>query len=242
MTHSLFGETWDYIFSIGTKCNTHAIRQQLGLAGYSSPFDSMDSVNGLRDCAHVLTSGDNNYFEEKHKWILRNDYASRSSVVRSKALYHCDYPGLFYPHFYSRWFEPSVADQLDEWIRDPRSTIDLVWSGFSSTFARRLERLKDLMRKKKKILFLRVDDKNSLPRIYSHGNTIHDLDYFASLLLSADFCSFQLLYVYAFNDKYLREAASGSHWHAIGVDTEGPYDELVSKSIAPLKIATPSLE
>lgn len=196
---------WDHVFGLGVKCNTAAARKRLGLQTYSSPFDNMDSVLGLRDIARVLSIGSEAYFGARDKWVLRNDYGSRSTEVRTKILYHSDYPGLFYPHFHSRWFDHFVASQLDGWIKDPEGKIDLVWNGVSSTFSRRLDRLVDFLRGGSRISLLRIDEINSLSRIYSSGNTIHDIQFFAEEMARAGFDNFQLLYIYAHSPQFNRE-------------------------------------
>lgn len=239
MPLSIFDQTWDHVFSFGTKCNTHAIRRKLGIPGFSSPFDNMDSVHGLRDCARVAIVGPSVYFGDMSNWVLRNEYAPRSMVVRSKALYNTDYPGLFYPHFHPGWFDQSVVDKLDDWIHDPGSTIDVVWDGFSSTFARRLERLSSFLTSGKKILFLRIDEKNSLSRIYTHGNTLNDLVYSASILREAGFQNFHILYVYARTSQYFRDLSSGSHWDSIGVEADDSYDDVVSRHLSLIRLAQP---
>lgn len=235
MSSSIFQESWDHVFSLGTKCNTHSIRRKVGIPGFSSPFDSMDSVHGLRDCARVISIGSSAYFGERHNWILRNDYASRSTVVRAKVLYNSDYPGLFYPHFYSGWFDQPVADQLSDWILDPNSSLDVVWEGFRSTFSRRLDRLVDFLQEGRKVLFLRIDDKASLARIYSQGNNVQDLDYACSRLNRAGYLNFKVLYFYTRSSQYFREIPSGSHWHAIGVDVDS-FDDQVSTHLSQLQV------
>lgn len=241
MSLSISDQTWDHVFSFGTKCNTHVIRRKLGIPGFSSPFDNMDSVHGLRDCARVAIAGPSVYFGDVSNWVLRNEYAPRSTVVRSKALYNTDFPGLFYPHFHPGWFDQSVADNLNAWILDPQSTIDFVWNGFSSTFSRRLDRLSSFLISGKKILFLRIDEKNSLSRIYTHGNTLNDLTYSASMLRKSGFDNFHILYVYARNSQYFRDIPSGSHWDSIGVEADDSYDDVVSNYLSSIRVAQPAV-
>lgn len=242
-------EQYDHVFGLGVKCNTAAARKRLGLQNYSSPFDNMDSVNGLRDIARVLSIGPEAYFGSKDKWIVRNDYGSRSTEVRTKILYHADYPGLFYPHFYSRWFDQSVACKLDEWIKNPKANLDLVWEGFSSTFSRRLNRLVNLLENGSKILFLRIDEINSLNRIYSSGNTCHDIEYFAEGLLKVGYTSCHLLYIYGYSDQFTREIPNvgfnqmcSQTWKAIGIRADINYDCNVSECLSSLFVDQNTLQ
>lgn len=234
-------DSFDYVFGIGVKCNTAAVRKRLGIQQYSSPFDNMDSVHGLRDMARVLRLGTNEYFGSKDDWILRNDYAPRDMTLRAKVLYHADYPGLLYPHFYSGWFESSVRDNLEKWIKDPDANKDFIWSGFSQTFSRRLDRLIGLLKTGARVLLLRIDAPSSLNRIYSSGNTLHDIQYFVDVLTTAGFAGFQLLYIYAHNCHYKRAISNADgpqldspSWRSIGLAADAEFDNQVEATLSRL--------
>jgi hypothetical protein len=228
--HSTGGN--DLIFDLGVKCNTQAIRKRLGIQAYSSPFDNMDSVHGLRDIARLLSDERNDYFTDRDKWVIRNDYASRSNIVRAKVIYHTGFPGLFYPHFHAGWFSDVSQSDLTAWQNDPDCSLDLVWNGFSSTFGRRLDRLKSLLRDDKQISFLRIDEARSIQRIYSQGNTDLDIDYFRQKLASAGLNSFRLVYIYGTNSQYNRTITSGEVINAIPIRIDDEYDRMVEIALA----------
>lgn len=227
-----FSRQKSLIFDIGVKCNTQAIRRRLGIQAYSSPFDNMDSVHGLRDIAKILANERSDYFIDRDKWVIRNDYASRSNIVRAKVLYHIDFPGLFYPHFHAGWLGEISQPELTAWQNDPECSLDLVWNGFSSTFARRLDRLMSLLRDGKQISFIRIDEARSIQRIYSHGNTEHDINYFRQELASSGLQSFRLVYIYGNSPQYNRRISCSEHINAIPIKIDTEYDEQVDKALA----------
>jgi hypothetical protein len=222
----------DLVFDIGVKCNTQAIRRRLGIPAYSSPFDNMDSVHGLRDIARLLSEEQNDYFLNKDKWVIRNDYASRSSIVRAKVIYHSDFPGLFYPHFHAGWFDDISPEDLQTWQNEPECSLDLIWHGFSSTFKRRLDRLRTLLRDGQKICFLRIDEARSIQRIYAHGNTNHDIDYFSRQLVSKGLINFKIVYLYGECPQYNRSIQSNQFVDAIPIRIDAEYDVLVDRALA----------
>lgn len=223
-----------FVFDVGVKCNTQAIRRKMGISAYSSPFDNMDSVHGLRDIARLLSDEQSNYFADKDKWVVRNDYASRSTIVRAKVLYHSDFPGLFYPHFHASWFCNISQQELTTWQNSPECSLDLIWNGFSNTFSRRLDRLKSFLRDDKFIYFLRIDEARSISRIYSQGNTDQDISWFTNKLASAGFNNFKLIYLYGTSDQYNRIISSSELVTAIPIAIDPEYDKLVDKMLSEL--------
>ncbi len=224
--HPSLGKT-GLVFDIGVKCNTQSIRRRLGIPAYSSPFDNMDSVHGLRDIARLLSDEQNSYFLDKDKWVIRNDYAPRSPIVRAKVVYHCDFPGLFYPHFHAGWFDDISPEDLQKWQNNPDCSLDLIWEGFRSTFKRRLDRLRTLFRDGQKIIFLRVDEARSIQRIYAHGNTNHDIDFFSRQLVNKGLTNFKMLYLYAESTQYNRSIQNNQLVEAIPISLDAEYDKSV---------------
>ena len=54
------------------------------LGTFPSPFDNMDTVEGIRDCADLMASGFDKYFDDKSSWEVINEYAPRSTEIRNK--------------------------------------------------------------------------------------------------------------------------------------------------------------
>lgn len=164
MEHKIFSTDWNIVVNCGIKCNTLPLSRRANIRYYSSPFDNMDSVEGWVEIGKLIANRFNGYFDDYSSWKLRNDYAARSTDIRAKIAWHELYPNLYYPHFYHRWIENIDESSLANWINDPNGKLDFVWDGFRKTFNTRQQRLLDIIDNNNSVLFLRVEDRQSLRR------------------------------------------------------------------------------
>ena len=52
----IFETDWNIVVNLGIKCNTLGISRSAEVRYYSSPFDNMDTVEGLTETDRVRTS------------------------------------------------------------------------------------------------------------------------------------------------------------------------------------------
>ena len=60
----IFETDWNIVVNLGIKCNTLNISRSAKVRYYSSPFDNMDTVEGLVDCAKLMADGFDGYFDD----------------------------------------------------------------------------------------------------------------------------------------------------------------------------------
>ncbi len=53
----LFETDWNIVVNLGIKCNTLGISRSAEVRYYSSPFDNMDTVEGLTETADLMSTG-----------------------------------------------------------------------------------------------------------------------------------------------------------------------------------------
>jgi hypothetical protein len=162
---NIFEKEWDLVVSLGIKCNLSSILDRAGRRYISSPFDNMDSVEGLSESGALIAQRFSGYFEDKAQWGIRNWSPSKSTEIHAKILWHKSFPNLYYPHFHPGWFDPEIAPLISAWTVDPQGSMDLVWDGFIATYGRRQERLVNLLSKSNRVLFVRADVRDQLRRL-----------------------------------------------------------------------------
>jgi hypothetical protein len=228
---------WNLVVNLGIKCNTLGISRSANVRYYSSPFDNMDTVEGLRDCADLMADGFENYFSDKNDWEIVNEYAPRSTEIRNKIVNHKKTPKVYYPHFADVWFKETLTkDELHNWKLGDEPTIDPIWTDFVRVFENRQQRLASQLRSKNKILFFRADEKRQLKR--AHGtNQDEDLKYFIDTLQKAyPQTEIGLLYFYCNNAKFERNLSSDNYIHTELIPDDIKEDEYSIQRLKELKV------
>ena len=233
----IFDIDWNLVVNLGIKCNTLGISRSANVRYYSSPFDNMDTVEGLTDCANLMADGFENYFANKEDWEVVNEYAPRSTEIRNKIVSHKNTPKVYYPHFADVWFKNTLSkDELHDWKLGDELTIDPIWEDFVRVFENRQQRLASQLRSKNKILFFRADEKRQLKR--AHGtNQDEDINYFISRLKSAyPQTEIGLLYFYCNNKKFERNLSSSEYAHTELIPDNIKEDEYSIERLKQLKV------
>lgn len=233
----IFDTDWNLVVNLGIKCNTLGISRSANVRYYSSPFDNMDTVEGLTDCGDLMADGFENYFTDKSDWEVINEYAPRSTEIRNKIVRHKKTPKVYYPHFADVWFENTLSkDELHDWKLGEDLTIDPIWTDFVRVFENRQQRLASQLRSKNKILFFRADEKRQLKR--AHGtNQDEDINYFISRLKSAyPQTEIGLLYFYCNNKKFERNLSSSDYIQTELIPDDVKEDEYSIERLKQLKV------
>jgi hypothetical protein len=192
----IFDRDWNLILNLGIKCNAAPISKRLGHRYISSPFDNMDSVDGFVEAGQLIRERFSGYFDRRADWALRNHRAPHAHEIRAKILWNTSYPGLYYPHFYVRWFEDLSPEDLTTWIADPEGTMDPVWDGMRKTFSTRQQRLVGLLERGNRVLFLRIEERGQQSRLRQR-DLVSDLEAFnAAIAAGYPTLDFATLYFY----------------------------------------------
>jgi hypothetical protein len=120
---NLLEQEWDMVVSLGIKCNLAPILDVTGKRYISSPFDNMDSVEGLAEAGDLIAQRFKGYFDNIDHWHIRNDCPPKRTDVRAKIIWHQDFPNLYYPHFHAGWFSSEIAPKISQWIVDPNGSL-----------------------------------------------------------------------------------------------------------------------
>lgn len=193
--HKAIENTWDIAINLGVKCNLLPVSRKANIRYTSSPFDNMDSVDGLIEIGSLLAGRFENYFD-KSAWDIRNDYPSNSNQIRAKIAWNKDYPGLYYPHFYHRWLSNISETELANWVSNPDGNLDFVWQGLSDTFKRRQERLVSIIEENNSTLFIRLEDKASLRRTIKRDTAAEALAFEKTIKNAYPNLNFAMAYFY----------------------------------------------
>jgi len=196
--HKVFSTAWNVVINLGIKCNAAPISKGLNQRYVSSPFDNMDSVEGLVEAAELISSRFCGYFSARDKWRLRNDRGSKSLAIRTKIAWHEDYPNLYYPHFYAGWIDGGSPEAISSWVSDEEGSLDFVWSGLMATFSARAERLVSLLDSGARVLFVRIDERSQLRRLQRRDRA-SDTMYFCERL-RAVFPAAELGFLYLYSE------------------------------------------
>jgi hypothetical protein len=233
----IYGNDWNIVVNLGIKCNTLGISRNANVRYFSSPFDNMDTVEGIRECADLMASGFDKYFDDKSSWEVINEYAPRSTEIRNKIVWHKDTPKVYYPHFADVWFKDTLTkDEMHDWKLGEELTIDPIYKDFVRVFGNRQQRLASQLRSKNKILFFRADEKRQLKR--AHGsNQDEDLEYFIDTLQKAyPQTEVGLLYFYCNNQKFTRELSTSKYIHTELIPEDIKEDEYCTERLKALKV------
>ena len=149
----IFEINWNIVVNLGIKCNTLGISRSANVRYYSSPFDNMDTVEGLTETADLMSTGFANYFDDIDDWEIKNEIAPRGTEIRNKIVWHKDTPKVYYPHFADVWFKDTLTkDEMHDWKLGEELTIDPIYKDFVRVFGNRQQRLASQLRSKNKIL------------------------------------------------------------------------------------------
>ena len=233
----IFDINWNIVVNLGIKCNTLGISRSAKVRYYSSPFDNMDTVEGLTETADLMSTGFANYFVDKSNWKIKNEIAPRSTEIRNKIVWHKDTQNVYYPHFADVWFKDTMTkEELHDWKTSEELNIDPIWNGMKRVFGNRQQRLYSQLKSKNKILFFRADERRQLKRVHS-TNTDEHLNLFISKLQNSfPQTEIGLLYLYANNAKFERELSSTEYVHAEFIPDDAKEDEYSIQKLSELKV------
>lgn len=216
---SLLESSWNITVNLGIKCNALGISRQADVRYYSSPFDNIDTVDGLVNCGKLISRKFKGYFDSVDDWRIKNDIHRATNELRAKIKWHKDSPDIFYPHFYEAWIKGALtAAELDAWKKSLELDIKPVWNDLKEVFTRRQDRLiRILENPKNKVLFLRIDERRSLKRLKNY-NTQAEFDSFIESVTSAfPGNKIGLLYLYAQSDMIPRSFSNSENFEAIEI-------------------------
>ena len=205
---SVFDDTWDVVINLGIKCNTLSLSVRGGVRYFSSPFDNIDTVEGLRESADLLSERFEGYFQNIEKWHIKNHLDRETNEVHTKILWHENSPNVFYPHFNERWLSGDgiTPEQLTVWKESHELDLETIFPELSKLFNTRQQRLVRLLETGLNVLFLRVDERRNVERRIVPTNSQYDFEYFVGKI-SAAFPSSNIkcLYFYCQGDNLRRE-------------------------------------
>jgi hypothetical protein len=205
MTCNIPNIQWNVVVNLGIKCNILSVSREAKVRYFSSPFDNMDTVEGLVESSQLMASKFSNYWDDKSKWEVINEYAPKSTEIRNKIVYHKDTSKVYYPHFADVWFKDTLSkDQLNEWKKGHELSIDPIWCDFKRVFKNRQDRMTALLESDNNILFVRSDEPRQLKRAHSTNQQKH-LDQFITNLHSQYGSKVGLMYLYCNNKKFQRQ-------------------------------------
>jgi hypothetical protein len=210
----IFDTNWNIVVNLGIKCNTLSISREAGVRYFSSPFDNMDTVEGLTETADLMSTRFANYFDDIKMWNIKNEIAPRSIKIRNKIIWHKNTSSVYYPHFADSWFEKSLSkDELHRWKTSDELDISPVWSDMKRVFGNRQNRLVAQLESKNKILFFRADEPRQLSRVHSANQNEHIEKFILKMQTAFPQTEIGLLYLYCNNIKYNRQLMSSDYVH-----------------------------
>ncbi len=140
--HQIFHTEWDIAINIGVKCNLLQCSRDAGIRYISSPFDNMDSVDGLTEAADLICSRFMSYFDSPQSWSIRPHICKTSGETTTLILSHSKYPNLYFPHFYERWFPNKISKrEVEAWIKSIDPDINFGLNAIKHAFTPRQDRL-----------------------------------------------------------------------------------------------------
>jgi hypothetical protein len=234
----IFDLTWNSVCNLGIKCNAAPLARKAGVRYWSSPFDNIDTVDGLTEVADILSSKYANYFESIGDWDIKNDFSS-TGEFRTKIFWHKKYPKVYYPHFNERWLSHDLtSDGLKEWFTPDILDLNPIWLDFTDTFGRRASRLiSQLEVTNTNLLFLRIEEPVSIKRIMK-TDVQREAEYFIEKV-SQTFpdSTIGLLYIYADSDENKRSFVNTDKIDFVGVSPSNYENESI-EVIKRLKLLT----
>ena len=233
----IFKINWNIVVNLGIKCNTLGISRSANVRYYSSPFDNMDTVEGLTETADLMSTGFTNYFDDINDWEIKNEIAPRSTEIRNKIVWHKDTPNVYYPHFADVWFKETMTkDELHEWKLGEDLTIDPIWTDFVRVFENRQQRLASQLRSKNKILFFRADEKRQLKRVHSANQNKHIEEFILKMQTAYPQTEIGLLYLYCNNTKFERKLTSSEYVYTELIPDDVKEDEYSIQRLKDLNV------
>ena len=213
-TSKIFDIDWNLVVNLGIKCNTLGISRSAEVRYYSSPFDNMDTVEGLTETADLMSTGFANYFDDIKDWEIKNEVAPRSTEIRNKIVWHKDTPNVYYPHFADVWFKENMTkDELHDWKLGEDLTINPIWEDMKRVFGNRQQRLVSQLRSNNKILFFRADEKRQLKRVHSTNQDQHLEEFITKMQTAFPQTEIGLMYLYCNNARFERTLSSSEYVH-----------------------------
>lgn len=207
--NNIFDEKWDCVINLGIKCNTLSLSRESGVRYFSSPFDNIDTVEGLCTVAELLTSKFEGYWDDLSDWRIENHFIRGSDEVNTKLLWHKDSPDVYYPHMNERWLTNDLTPEgLAEWKKSKDLDISSVFPDLKDVFKTRQDRLIALLESGLNLLFLRVDERKNIKRIVNN-NSDEDINYFIEKVRSSfPSSNIKLLYFYCSTNEVKRKLVS----------------------------------
>jgi hypothetical protein len=213
-TSKIFDIDWNLVVNLGIKCNTLGISRSAEVRYYSSPFDNMDTVEGLVETADLMSTGFANYFDDIKDWEIKNEVAPRSTEIRNKIVWHKNTPNVYYPHFADVWFKENMSkDELHDWKLGEDLTIEPIWEDMKRVFGNRQQRLVSQLRSNNKILFFRADEKRQLKRVHSTNQDQHLEEFITKMQTAFPQTEIGLMYLYCNNARFERTLSSSEYVH-----------------------------
>lgn len=217
--HQIFRTEWDIVINLGVKCNLLQHSREANVRYFSSPFDNMDSVDGLTQSADLICNKFIDYFNSSKPWRMRPHISKNTGEPTTLILFHKTYPSLYYPHFYEGWFPQKVSkQQIDSWIRSSNPDIEFGLSAIKHAFMPRQQRLIRILDSELKILFVRLDDIKSARRIFHSNKQTHFEYHYQRISEAFTRCSVGYLYLYSENPGQRRHYYSNDRLHFIKLE------------------------
>ena len=233
----IFDINWNIVVNLGIKCNTLGISRSAEVRYYSSPFDNMDTVEGLTETADLMSSGFANYFDDINDWEIKNEIAPRSTEIRNKIVWHKGTPNVYYPHFADVWFKETMTkEELHTWKTADKLDIQPIWEDVKRVFGNRQQRLVSQLKSKNKILFFRADEKRQLKRVHSTNQDEHLEEFISKMQTAFPQTEIGLLYLYCNNAKFERTLTSSEYIHTELIPEDIKEDEYSIQRLKQLNV------
>ena len=233
----IFETNWNIVVNLGIKCNTLGISRSAEVRYYSSPFDNMDTVEGLTETADLMSTGFADYFDDIKKWKIKNEIAPRSTEIRNKIVWHKNTPNVYYPHFADVWFKENMnKEELQNWKLGEELTIEPIWEDVKRVFGNRQQRLVSQLKSNNKILFFRADEKRQLKRVHSTNQDEHLEEFILKMQTAFPQTEIGLLYLYCNNAKFERTLSSSKYVHTELIPMDIKEDEYSIQRLKQLSI------
>ena len=236
-TSEVFNTTWNIVVNLGIKCNTLKISRSANLRYYSSPFDNIDTVEGLTETSDLMSNEFSNYFNDINDWKIKNEIAPRSTEIRNKIVWHKDTPNVYYPHFADVWFKETITkEELHDWKTADKLDIQPIWEDVKRVFGNRQQRLVSQLKSKNKILFFRADEKRQLKRVHSTNQDHHIEEFISKMQNAFPQTKIGLLYLYCNSEKFQRKLNCSEYVFAEEIPNEVNETEYSIKRLSDLKV------
>jgi len=236
--HTLFQTPWNIVVTLGVKCNANPISRTANIRYYSSPFDNIDTVDGLVSSAKLMASEFKGHMDDVEEWDIKN-VKSREGKIIAKSLNQRSMSDIQYPHFHAGWSNGALTvEDVEKWRDAEETDILRVWPYLKENFLRRQKRLVSILKSENSVLFLRVDTSNLGKRISKH-NRARDLKAFTETLKAGyPGKRLGLLYFYYEHEEFPRHLSSSEDVCVIRIPsgTEEEIEAFVVKTLGQLSV------